>query len=238
MEKIKYCATANKQGCHICNKEVHLTIPRDFISIIGGDPEYPLDERSAFYGLHLFDNLINDDDFIHGVAMLGSYHLRDSLKNLLELINRHSVKRIPRLDRNSLIKLQMLQREFANSDKDLMEKLAILESIHHTIESSYFRKEELEDDTDLTKYAEFLEKYGKEISYEKLSENNKEIIISPGDCGADRLIFGDTEGIEDTENDEAELSQTIKFIKEKREEEDKDSFEKKRFKLKKNNDDE
>jgi hypothetical protein len=237
LEKLKFCSIATVEGCHICNKSISITTPKDFISIIAGDPEYPIEERSNFYALNMFEALINDDDFSHGLAMIGSYHIRDTLRGILELVHRNSVKRLPILDRNSLIKLQMIQNQFAKADKDLMEKLAILETIHHTIESSYFQRNDLEEDTDLTKYAEFIEHYGNEITYEKLSENNKEIVISPGVCGADRLIFGDTDNIDPEIAGRDDLSQTIKFIKEKQmEEEAEESFENKKFKLKKNDD--
>jgi len=214
MEKLRFAKFSSEFGCSYCNKSMPLYLPKDMISIVSGDPEYPLEDRTFLLARTIFDSLCSTNSQKKGVAVIGSYHSLEVLKAIIELFYNYKDTKIEEFIRQDLLKNNIFHFQSTGSKLEQIEKLAILETIHQSIDPSLVEKNELEEDEDYIKYVEYLDHYGHEISYEKLAENNEEIKITPGDCLADILVFGDSnqEDMSLGGVSEKSLSETIQSI--------------------------
>ncbi len=217
----------------MCNPNLKAKIPRDPLGLIQGDSNYPLAEKHRVMSLNLYDALFRDENVTHAVGVMGSYHTVSILTTFVEICDMIARKKLDGIGREDIFSFAIYNPETAPS-VEVLEKLAITEVVHKTIQSSAFKRTDMDEDVNFEKYAEFIQKYEYDISYEKLAERNADVIISPDDCGADRLIFGQPSEEVSEEEKNFDLAETIKFIQEQKKTILKDqTFEEKRFKLKK-----
>ena len=220
IEKTYFAHLSAIDGCALCkgSEGKRFQIPRDMHSIVSGDKELPTDFKVEFYAKQIFD-LIKDEDSLHSrsLVVVDSVHLYNVLKELMGLIrNRDNQEAFDRIEYGSKMMIDITKGSRRNPN-EIMEKVAILETMYQIVDSENLREMAQEnEDIDIGNYIKFIDKYGEELSYERLTSKNKDIKIRPGECGAETLIFGvgeATQGIESkVEKSEEELKKKAKEI--------------------------
>ena len=199
IEKTRFSIYSKRNGCIQCNKNMTQTIPKDLISCVSGDKEYPLEHKTTFFASQVFETLRENNDYQQIVGVFGIYHLFGILTHIVKLTYEDKKNPIPQLDRNDFSKkmISYISEQNEEDKYDMYEKVAIIETIHQSIEATAFDGLDLHNETiDFQKYIEYVEKYGYFLSYERLAEKNPNIDSfrnTPGDCIAESLVFGESQ---------------------------------------------
>ena len=208
VEKTRFAIYSQINGCIQCNQNIIQTLPKDMISSVSGDKEYPLEHKTSFFGYQVFETLREKNDYNQVVGIFGSYHLFGILSHIVRLTYENKGNPIPRLDRSTFSKaLVNYITEQTKQDKyKLYEKIAIIETIHQSIESTAFGALNFKNETtDFKQYVDYVQQYGYSLSYERLAEKNPKIDSfrnTPGECIAESLVFGENEDENEDVNDD------------------------------------
>jgi len=221
VEKAYFASYSQAHGCMFCRAATmpKLPLPKDMFSIVSGDKELPLDYRTKFHARIIYES-ISDVQSAHkrSMAVVGSFHEYDLVKNIMSLVKEAKTKELPVFDRQQFMEdnLNELDPSKALSGSNKTEKLALLEAIYQTMDMDTLKSIDPSTmDRNFANYIRYIEEYTYEMSYEKLASENRDIKIRPGECGAETVIFGVS--AESNEADDATLEtirQTIKNVKE------------------------
>jgi len=252
IEKTYFSHKSQLEGCVVCKgpEATNLHIPKDMISIVAGDKELPTDFKTKFFSKVLFEYL-RSEDTEHTRTLLVTDHVFtiDILKGIMEFMKDKDNKKDQEFNRveygNKMI--MELSRKRLGGSSDIVEKLAILETVFQVVDNEGLRElARTNRDLNMEHYLRYIDEYAEELSYEKLTSKNKDVKIRPGECGAETLIFGvgpEDQGI--TSSSEEKGGQFADLFKRALEEEEAESnvqkiFEKKeekKIKFKGSNDD-
>ena len=193
-EKAYYADYCQLNGCPVCKdpSNYQTQLPKDMVSIVAGDKEMPLDYRSQFLSRMIFENFKANPSSKHALVVIGSFHIYQTLKELMVVIKHEKDGKLESFDRFSHLRSLILDfRDIGKNTEEQLEKLAILETIYQAIDMSILENfNPQKTSVNFNEYIKLIQKYSQEMSYEKLARYNDEVKIRPGECGGENIIFG------------------------------------------------